>query len=331
MVMGFEPPGTDLERTDARPGRACPVHYRYDPADLAGPPRIAPDTVYIVGGLYGNRPALAALLALADKESPRPTLVFNGDFNWLNVDSDAFEAVNREVLQHTALRGNVETEIAGEDAAAGCGCAYPQWVGDDEVERSNRILVRLRLTARRFPGLRARLAALPMHCVAEVGGVRVAIVHGDAHSLAGWGFSQQALAETSHRRTLAAEFTAARARVFASSHTCSPLLADCEAAEGRCVLANNGAAGMPNFRDTRYGVITRISVRPAPGPDVLYGTRLDGLYIDALPLHYDHVRWLAEFSRMWPEGSAAHASYFRRFVDGGPATLAQALCLRTPA
>ncbi|MFN7751811.1 MAG: hypothetical protein ACK5TE_06045, partial [Pseudomonadota bacterium] len=45
----------------------------------------------------------------------------------------------------------------GDDA--GCGCAYPDWVGDEVVERSNRILARLRSTV--APRQQAELSALP--------------------------------------------------------------------------------------------------------------------------------------------------------------------------
>src|SRR6266581_5214135 len=122
-----------------------------------------------------------------------------GDFNWFNADPTEFRGINDTVLRHVALRGNVETEIAGEGAGAGCGCGYPEWVGDGEVERSNEILERLRETARGFPDLCARLGGLPMHLVAEVGGLRVGIAHGDAESLAGWQFSQEALRERPER------------------------------------------------------------------------------------------------------------------------------------
>ena len=117
----------------------------------------------MIGGLYGNLEALAAIQALAAREPGPVTLVFNGDFHWFDVDDADFAHVTAEVLRHAALRGNVETEIAAEDSGAGCGCAYPADVSDAEVERSNEILARLRATAARAPLLRARLAALPMH------------------------------------------------------------------------------------------------------------------------------------------------------------------------
>jgi hypothetical protein len=323
--MAAESSIINRESPGERPGRSCPLHYRYQAADLARSPDLSADTLYVVGGLYGNRAALETLEALAARECTAPAIVFNGDFNWFNVDAEGFEAVNRTVLRHTALRGNVETELAGNDAAAGCGCSYPDWVGDAEVDRSNRILVQLRDTARRLPALRSQLAALPMHLVAEVGGLHVAIVHGDAHSLAGWDYAQELLADPAHRRRVARDFDAAAARVIASSHTCLPAFSEFDAAGGRSVLINNGAAGMPNFAQTHYGVITRIATRPAKGLNALYGTRLDRIHVDALPLRYDQARWLAEFNANWAEGSPAHASYYPRIVHGPAATMALAL------
>jgi hypothetical protein len=35
-------------------GRSCPLAYRYQPEALARPSQLAADTLYVVGGLYGN-------------------------------------------------------------------------------------------------------------------------------------------------------------------------------------------------------------------------------------------------------------------------------------
>src|SRR5260221_8457965 len=94
------------------PGRACPLHYRYSPAVFGRDADLEAETLYIVGGLYGNRAALAAVLEMAAREPVAPTLVFNGDFNWFDIADADFRAINEEVLQHIALRGNVETELA---------------------------------------------------------------------------------------------------------------------------------------------------------------------------------------------------------------------------
>ena len=125
---------------DDEPGRSCPLHYRYAPEGFARPADVPPlDVLYVVGGLYGNELALDRALELFAAERGRARLVFNGDFHWFDADAEVFARVQRQVLAHTALRGNVETELAAEPPAgnddAGCGCAYPEWVGDAVVER----------------------------------------------------------------------------------------------------------------------------------------------------------------------------------------------------
>ena len=293
-----------------RPGRSCPRHYRYSPAVFSRAADLEAQSLYIVGGLYGNPFALEAVLDLARRENA--TLVFNGDFNWFDVDSEGFGAINETVLRHAALRGNVETEIAGEDAGAGCGCGYPDWVGEAEVERSNEILKRLRETARGHPELRARLGVLPMHLVAEIGGLRVGIAHGDAESLAGWQFSQEALRERPERAE--ALLAGAAIDVFACTHTCLPVMQDFATPRGTALIVNNGAAGMPNFRDTRFGVATRIA--SASSTQALYGTRLGGTVVEAVPVRYDYEAWMARFDRVWPAGSPAALSYRKRIASG---------------
>jgi len=308
-----------------QPGRSCPRHYRYSPAVFARAADLKAQSLYIVGGLYGNPFALDAVLAMARREGA--TLVFNGDFNWFNVDPAEFESVNETVLRHVALRGNVETEIAGEDSGAGCGCAYPEWVGDAEVERSNEILARLRERASAYPEIRARLAALPMHLIAEIGGLRIGIVHGDAESLAGWQFSQEALRESPGRAQ--ALLAGAGIDVFACTHTCLPVMQEFATPRGTALVVNNGAAGMPNFRDTRFGLATRIAAEPSG--EALYGMRLGAVVVEAVPVRYDPGAWLARFDRLWPEGSPASLSYRKRIASGPAYELDQALRLSTPS
>jgi predicted phosphodiesterase len=308
-----------------QPGRSCPRHYRYSPAVFARAADLKAQSLYIVGGLYGNPFALDAVLAMARREGA--TLVFNGDFNWFNVDPAEFESVNETVLRHVALRGNVETEIAGEDSGAGCGCAYPEWVGDAEVERSNEILGRLRERASAYPEIRARLAALPMHLIAEIGGLRIGIVHGDAESLAGWQFSQEALRESPGRAQ--ALLAGAGIDVFACTHTCLPVMQEFATPRGTALVVNNGAAGMPNFSDTRFGLATRIAAEPSG--EALYGMRLGAVVVEAVPVRYDPGAWLARFDRVWPEGSPASLSYRKRIASGPAYELDQALRLSTPS
>lgn len=302
------------------PGRSCPLAYRYGAPSLASPATLHADTLWVAGGLYGNPEALERLLESYESEKGGKALVFNGDFHWFDVARDDFLQVNDRVLAHHATRGNVETELALPGAGAGCGCGYPEWVGDAEVERSNRIIERLRATALGEPSAVQRLRGLPMHLVAEVGGERVAVVHGDADSLAGWNFSQEHLATPAGLGAARAAFTAANVRLFASSHTCLPVLQSIDAARA---IVNNGAAGMPNFSGTRFGLATRISVRPRAG--ALYGLRVGAIEIEAHPIPYDHAAWSARFLASWPDGSDAHISYHSRIVDGPRYDVAAAL------
>lgn len=319
---------TDMaDRPAARPGRTCPLEYRYGARALKeASARRSPlevETLYVAGGLYGNPHALETLREMVARE-PGARLAFNGDFNWFNVDAADFRQVNEIVLQHPAIRGNVETELSEPGEGTGCGCGYPDWVGDEDVARSNRILERLRETAVEQPELTRRLGALPMFLLARVGGVRVGIVHGDADSLAGWGFSQEALATPAGQAAACAGFEAAGVSVFASSHTCLPVLQAIATSAGDALLVNNGAAGMPNFRGTRYGIATRVSVH-APRLPTLYGAQTNAIHVHAVAVEYDAAAWQRRFLAQWPAGSDAHASYFGRICDGPRYALEQAL------
>jgi hypothetical protein len=294
-------------------GRVCPLHYRYQPAVFARAPELHADTVLIAGGLYGN---LLALDALQRLKEPQAKLIFNGDFNWFNVHPDGFAALNAEVLSHTAIRGNVETEIDSADGEAGCGCAYPADVDQSEVERSNTIMSRLNQAAASTSGVGSRLRALPMHLVAQVGDARIAIVHGDAWSLAGWEFAYDRLHAPDQSQRLRKLFADADVDIFASSHTCLPALRKLDVGEKHCAVINNGATGMPNFAGTHFGVATRISVRPCPPTIRLYGTRIGAVFVDAIKVHYDHILFVDRFLSDWPAGSAAHQSYFSRIING---------------
>jgi hypothetical protein len=320
--------------TLARPGRTCPLAYRYAPSSITTGSALGVETLWVAGGLYGNPLALDALLEAYDGERGRKALVFNGDFHWFDVDPADFRRVNETVLGFHATRGNVETELAAPEEDAGCGCAYPDWVGDATVEHSNRIIERLRATALASGASLPELAGLPMHLAARVGDATVGIVHGDSESLAGWGFSQEALATRAGYAAAEAAFAAAGVDIFASSHTCLPVL---QRFESGAVLVNNGAAGMPNFRGTTLGLATRISL--SPSAETLYSARCGEVVVEAVPLRYDDRAWQERFLAQWRPGSDAHSSYWERITRGPRYELAQAVrpatdragCARTAA
>jgi predicted phosphodiesterase len=326
--------------TAMAPGRSCPPHYGYSPRVFARTPDLTADAVYVIGGLYGNAFALDAIERMAAAERVAPRLIFNGDFHWFDADAAAYAEIQARVVgnaQHVALRGNVETEIATDDAAAGCGCAYPESVPDDDVERSNTILARLRAVAAAVgeTGVldRQPLGGLPMHQVVAVNGARIAVVHGDAWSLAGWRFAHDALHAPEHEAMLASAFALGAVDVFACSHTCAPALKTLTTARGEGYVINNGAAGMANFAGSTFGVITRIATRALPATleqQRLYGVLAHGVWIDALKVAFDFDGWLARFDALWPAGSAAAISYRHRITQGPQFTVEAALG-RAPA
>ena len=306
----------------AHPGRSCPAAYRYGPRALAAPAALRVQCLWVAGGLYGNPFALQALIENFEREPGTKALVFNGDFHWFDTDAGEFEAVNDAVLSFHATRGNVETELFDANDGAGCGCAYPEWVDEGTVERSNRIIERLRQAARSVPHALTTLAALPMHMRVDVADTRVAVVHGDADSLAGWGFSQETLATRAGQAAALRAFSLAEVEVFASSHTCLPVLQGFS--PGR-VLVNNGAAGLPNFSGTLFGLATRIALTASD--EAIYRTRAGEAFVEAIPLRYHTDAWERHFLARWPAGSDAHASYHRRIVSGPDYAVERALRL----
>ncbi|MBF0240737.1 MAG: metallophosphoesterase, partial [SAR324 cluster bacterium] len=177
-------------------GRNCSLRYRYSPSVFCEIPEYQAETLYVIGGLYGNHEALKSILKMkADEEQQgRPVLlVFNGDFNWFNVDHETFEQINYEVLRHSAIQGNVEMEMADPSEDTGCGCNYPEWVAEGIVERSNQIIQQLQSRAEDYPEISIGLRNLPRYLRVKVGDHVIGIVHGDAQSLAGWAFAAECL------------------------------------------------------------------------------------------------------------------------------------------
>jgi hypothetical protein len=280
------------------------------------PAELQADTLYVVGGLYGNPFALDAIEALfvAEPRNASKRMVFNGDFHWFDTDPKLFGDLDARVHRYLALRGNVETEIASDELDAGCGCAYPENVADETVARSNQIIDLLRRASHCHPTQRARLATLPMHALAQVAEARIGIVHGDAESLAGWRFDPSALAELVPSAWLRSVFAQSKVDVFASSHTCARAL---RVFVGLGAVINNGAAGMGSVAGSCSGVITRIGLEPAPRDfPVVASAQVARVHLQALAVHFDDARWQETFLSMWPPGTAAHTSYWRRIAHG---------------
>ena len=321
-------------------GQSCPIEYQYKAKDFASAQTTSAQTIYVVGGLYGNLDALHEILRMQEAEKRAGTnvqLVFNGDHNWFNTSADSFKEINQVVLNNIAIRGNVEAEIAAP-TDAGCGCNYPDYVNAQYVARSNAIIGKLQQTAREFKPLCDGLIDLPFIRTIDLDGKKIGIVHGDAEMLAGWAFAaerlspigkccsgDEAVAELTPYALIERYFLDAGVLAFASTHTCLAHAKDFSIAGQDRVIMNNGAAGLPNFANTGYGMVTRISVDPKVAKNSLYGANLSGLRFDSLAVNYDTPAWLGRFLRGWPPGSPAYEAYFNRIVAGPDFDLSDAV------
>ena len=346
-------------RRRARPLSSCVAEEACAPeyassaaalADAAGD--VDADVLYVVGGLYGNGLALAALEAALRDEARAVAaaggalaVCFNGDFNFFNATPEAWRDVNARVrafgatagCASVATFGNVEVEVARDietrAAAAGCGCAYPAYVGADFAGRAAAIVNDLRSAARRADDAAAVawLRSLSAHATFRVGGARVAALHGDPTCVNGWRLAAEHVrdprgppfnrappgAPATDLEEVAGWFDAAACDVFAASHTCLPFLQ--EFAPGK-LLANNGAGGMANFAGDARGLATRVAAAGAPPSRLaapLYGAALPGgATVDAVPVPFDVGAYLAAFDATWPRGSPAAVSYRDRLAGG---------------
>ena len=140
---GEQPPGGDAE--EARRGPAPRLR-----GDGASPPKGARGRnpcgesalLSLLAAVFNRAPDVSHRHAVCDRRTVRQwprarrvawigrngkdaaNLVFNGDFNWFNI-ARRLRRHQRDRARPTALRGNVETELAGDDDR-GCGCGYPE-------------------------------------------------------------------------------------------------------------------------------------------------------------------------------------------------------------
>lgn len=303
-------------------GRSCPLAYRYRPEDLCAAPETPDaDVLYVIGGLYGNPYALDEIERMAREEERQGlsvVLVFNGDFNWFNASDSRFRDINERVLKHTASLGNVDYELANPNDGAGCGCAYPDFVDQGVVDRSNSVIERLQNVARRHPDIQDRLNALPRYRCLLFGGLKVLVLHGDPESLAGWGLAYEAFAN-GNESELEDWFTRSGADVIACTHTCLPLLWSGELGGAQRIVVNNGSAGMGNLQSDARGLITRIAHGNADDLSVAgirQNTNHSEVSVSLQPVAFDLTAWMQEFDSLWPAGSAASESYRARLLTG---------------
>lgn len=293
-------------------GRVCPIDYRLDSDLFRAEPAFSCDTLYVVGGLYGNPFALDALDDLIASEDGDVRAVLNGDVHWFDKTAENFEAIEQHAARYVPLAGNVEAELRREtDIGVGCGCSYPDCTSDADVSRSNRIHKMLSTALFSHPELRELLQGRPVALTASVGSCVVGVTHGDEKLIGGWDCSRESLQDPLRQEELSHWMRETGIDVFATTHTCSP--AAMMLADGAVI--NNGAAGLPNFSSQDFGIVTRISTTPAK--EALFGIERKGVHIEAVPLRYDQAAYVEWFDALWPSASPAAISYRDRIV-GGP-------------
>lgn len=292
------------------PGRTCPIDYSLSQDIFDKVALKECSTLYVVGGLYGNLEAFKALNTLA-KNDNNPLIIFNGDMHWFDKSLKDFMAIENMASPHLPLLGNVEAELKRDtDIGAGCGCSYPKCVSDEDVNRSNMIHRELKSMISFVPNIKESLKTRESIAIVNVSDKKVAITHGDEKSLAGWGCSRESLMNIERQSELNNWMKKYSIDIFATTHTCAPV---CTKLSNGIVI-NNGAAGMPNFKNSHFGLITRIS--STKHHDALYRGKIGEVYVEALPLKYDNQAFIKWFDSLWPKDSAASISYRNRIVSG---------------
>mmetsp|Transcript_9836 Transcript_9836/g.12329 ORF Transcript_9836/g.12329 Transcript_9836/m.12329 type:complete len:354 (+) Transcript_9836:3-1064(+) len=309
---------------------SCSVEYRteissYKTADIS-----STKILYAVGGLYGNVLALEKLNSLVRRDVDKyhdVTVVFNGDFNFFNIDKASWIKINSEIQQKFGLRtgakviatkGNIEHEVASREFS-GCGCAYPDDVDPKVSLRAGAIVDQLREIAHSkdmphwiLPWLRN----LNWHTTFRIGSMQITLVHGDPDCVNGW--SLAANAKTS-QHIVERFFDNTNSSILACTHTCLAHLT--QIPDGRIII-NNGSAGISNFQNSTSGLVSRIAPTNAPPLDpnlCAFGSSLADIRVDALHLHFDSTSWLQHFFLPnWPPESPAHSSYYDRISFGVP-------------
>ena len=269
-------------------------------------PEIVAETLYVIGGLYGNVEALDARARARRARAGPVALVFNGDFHWFDVDPRDFAAIDGgRAGACGAARQRRDRARRRRRRGAGCGCAYPDDVERRRVARSNEILVRLRATARRCPRA-ARATRRACRCISSRAWATRASASCTAtrpRSPAG-ASPTTALDDPAHRALGRIDVPRrARRRLRVARHTCLPALRRFDW-PGGVPIANNGAAGMPNFRGTPLRVAHAHRPCGRRRAERLHGARLAGAFVEALRVDYDQARWLRAFDRRWPAGLA---------------------------
>lgn len=292
-------------------GRVGADDYAIAPEEWDKEPFATCDTLYSVGGLYGNVEAMKTVVKMLEDEEGEVCVALNGDYHWFDGTLESFEEIEELVAPFVPMNGNVEFELSRVEACGvGCGCSYPTTMSDAFVGRSNAIYGRMKAAIAQRDGLAASLQGRPAWGIVRVGDALVGLTHGDEKSVSGWGCSVDNLHKPERIEELEGFFAERSIDVLSTTHTCAAAAVKME----NGVVINNGSAGLPEYKGLLYGLINRIS--KTPHPDAIYRTMVKGVYVEAVPVRYDHDAFIAWFDSIWEEDSPAAQSYRPRAVAG---------------
>ena len=292
-------------------GRVGADDYAIDPSEWDKDPIAVCDTLYSVGGVYGNLEAMKTVREMVAAEEGEVCVVYNGDYHWFDGTAENFQEVERLLEGYIPMNGNVEFELAREqECGVGCGCSYPTSMSDAFVGRSNAIFGRMKESVSKVPGLANVVAGRPGWGIVQVGDVFVGLTHGDEKSVSGWGCSVDSIHDAQRVAELDEFFANHKVDVLSTTHTCA---AAAIATEHGAVI-NNGSAGLPEYKGMLFGLVNRIS--KTPHPDALYRTMVKGIYVEAVPVRYDHDTFISWFDSVWDADSPAAESYRPRAIAG---------------
>lgn len=234
---------------------------------------IADGPVLCFGGPYSNVQALRAVLDEARRLSiPPRRVVCTGDI--VAYCADPAASVDLAMASGIAVvMGNCEENLAA--GAVDCGCGFEAGTACDLLSRGWYAHADRQLT----PAHRAWMAALPHRLAVEVGGRRLAVVHGGAAAISRFLFA------SASDEALSAEVALTGCDGVIAGHCGLPFTR----VVGGALWHNPGAVGMPANDGTPRGWFSVLR----PGPD--------GLRIEHRALDYD---WAAAAAAMRAAGLA---------------------------
>lgn len=154
------------------------------------------------------------------------------------------------------------------------------------------------------------LSKRKMNIVIQISNQKIAITHGDEQKFGGWECSRENLSRIDRQEELNKWFKENNIDILATTHTCSPAALKIE----NGIVINNGASGMPNFKNKIYGLITRISLYKSD--KAIYREKIKNLFVEAVTVKYNIEKFLKWFDNLWTIGSEASLSYRDRIVNG---------------